>query len=78
MEGERPPLLAQLWFGSFFHDTDIAYKYGDDNDLDDASFDSAKYGTTQRSLKSRNIHLTALDGCIGTGSRDPTAILAPV
>ncbi|KAL9015339.1 MAG: hypothetical protein Q9173_000049 [Seirophora scorigena] len=37
-----------------------------DVDLDDASSANAKYGTTQRGLKSRHIQLIALGGCIGT------------
>ncbi|KAI4132314.1 MAG: hypothetical protein LQ338_000775 [Usnochroma carphineum] len=39
----------------------------DEVDVDEDSASEAKYGTTQRGLKSRHIQLIALGGCIGTG-----------
>lgn len=40
----------------------------DEVDVDEDSASEAKYGTTQRGLKSRHIQLIALGGCIGTVS----------
>lgn len=57
------------------HDTEITDKYVGHVDLDDALSDNAKYGTTQRGLKSRHIQLIALGGCIGTVSHDSTSLL---
>ncbi|KAI4147461.1 MAG: hypothetical protein L6R39_003106 [Caloplaca ligustica] len=47
--------------------THTAEIYQNEIDVYDDSANEAKYGTTQRGLKSRHIQLIALGGCIGTG-----------
>lgn len=48
--------------------THTAEIYQNEIDVYDDSANEAKYGTTQRGLKSRHIQLIALGGCIGTVS----------
>ncbi|KAL8948742.1 MAG: hypothetical protein Q9222_005095 [Ikaeria aurantiellina] len=47
--------------------TEKAERSSDDADIHGIPIEDAKYGTTQRGLKSRHIQLIAIGGCIGTG-----------